>query len=161
MISNGHRYDNLIIGAFIAGFSPNLEGQRKLLEKERAADAREGKARIAKARNDKLDAAIRDEAKALNRAPNSIEFARLIRPGVMKRLGLKLEAACANCRFTNGGEDCRSTIPRCYENYTYRLLENFVPRCGQWVPLSQISSSNAQGNLDGYYSMARRKKVWS
>jgi hypothetical protein len=38
-------------------------------------------------------------------------------------------------------------IPRCYGNYTCRLLENFVPRCDQWIPLSQISSSNAQSNL--------------
>jgi len=26
-------------------------------------------------------------------------------------------------------------------------LENFVTRCDQWIPLSQISASNAQGNL--------------
>jgi glutathione S-transferase len=41
---------------------------------------------------------------------------------------------------------CRSAIPGRHRNYTCRLLENFVPRCDQWLPLSQISSSNAQGN---------------
>lgn len=28
-------------------------------------------------------------------------------------------------------EDCRSTIPRSYVNYSYRILETFVPRCDQ------------------------------
>jgi len=32
------------------------------------------------------------------------------------------------------------------DTYTYQLLENFVPRCDQWLALSQISSSNAQRN---------------
>jgi hypothetical protein len=32
------------------------------------------------------------------------------------------------------------------ESYSHRLLENFVPRCDRWLPLSQISSSNAQGD---------------
>ena len=51
MNSDGHRYDNLIRSTFtIAGFSQNLEGHRKPLEK-RAADARAGKAKIAKERN--------------------------------------------------------------------------------------------------------------
>jgi hypothetical protein len=40
----------------------------------------------------------------------------------------------------------RGVIPRRSGNYTYRLLENFVPRCDQWLALSQISSSNAQRN---------------
>lgn len=42
--------------------------------------------------------------------------------------------------FRNGSEDCRSTIPRSYVNYSYRILETFVPRCDQ--PLSQISLNN-------------------
>jgi hypothetical protein len=43
--------------------------------------------------------------------------------------------------------NCRSSIPRRYGNYTYRRLENFVLRCDQWLPLSKISSSNAESNL--------------
>lgn len=31
--------------------------------------------------------------------------------------------------FLNRSEDCRSTIPRSYVNYSYRILETFVPRC--------------------------------
>ena len=44
-------------------------------------------------------------------------------------------------------EDCRSAIPRRHGNHTYRLLENFVTRCDQWVRLSKVSSSNAESNL--------------
>ncbi|TXI00451.1 MAG: redoxin domain-containing protein [Rhizobium sp.] len=46
---------------------------------------------------------------------------------------------------TNGREDRRRDIPCCYGNDRYRLLENIVRRCDQWPPLSQISSSNAEG----------------
>jgi hypothetical protein len=48
----------------------------------------------------------------------------------------------------NGSEDRRSTIPCRYGNHTEQLLENFVVRCDQRVPLSQISSSNAEGDLE-------------
>ena len=43
-------------------------------------------------------------------------------------------------------DDAVAALPRRYRNYTYRLLENFVPRCDQWLPASKISSSNAESN---------------
>lgn len=44
--------------------------------------------------------------------------------------------------------DCRGAalFPAAIETISARLLENFVPRCDQQLPLSRISSSNAQGN---------------
>jgi len=38
-------------------------------------------------------------------------------------------------------------------------LENFVPRCDQWVPASQIQSSNAQGNPGTKITQLRGKKM--
>jgi hypothetical protein len=43
-------------------------------------------------------------------------------------------------------KDCRGAIPGRHRNDTRRLLENFVPPRHQQLPLSRISSSNAQGN---------------
>jgi hypothetical protein len=65
---------------------------------------------------------------------------------------------CTCCASDRALRDSTVSIPRFYGNYTYRLLENFVPRRDQWVRLSQISSSNAEGDLDGYHSVAWRKK---
>jgi hypothetical protein len=56
-------------------------------------------------------------------------------------------AACTLALTYEWQRDGRSSIPRCHGNYTCRLLEKFVPRCDQWVPLSQISSNKARRNL--------------
>ena len=47
-------------------------------------------------------------------------------------------------------EDCRGAIPRRYRNYTYRLSENFVSRCDQWLRASKISSTNAETNRSAF-----------
>ncbi|MGY4573876.1 hypothetical protein [Bradyrhizobium sp. USDA 3256] len=41
----------------------------------------------------------------------------------------------------------RSNIPRRYENYLCRLLENLAPRCDQSVRLSEIPSSERSANV--------------
>src|ERR1700749_2149344 len=46
----------------------------------------------------------------------------------------------------SSGEDCRGAIPGRHRNDKCRLLESFVPPCDQQLPLSRISSSNAQGD---------------
>jgi len=37
--------------------------------------------------------------------------------------------------YPNGGDDRRSSIPHRYGNYTRGVLENFVARRDDWVPL--------------------------
>jgi hypothetical protein len=64
--------------------NPFLESQAEL---KRAEWARRGKMKLDARNRENLKAAIKDEARAQGRTPSiSIEFARLIRPGVCARL---------------------------------------------------------------------------